>query len=449
MTRTGLFIILFILVAALNPLHGQSAGIETLTWEQCLREAAANNPDFRVAAESVRQAEEQVKIDRAALYPSLSVEAGGQRNGTIGGSASQAGSLLAGQSGATSVRSSSGDDGSLSLSVSASQLLYDGGKSQSLVNADRETLKAEQHAAEVVSVDTLFSLRSAFIELLKAQEKVGIARQIVERRAQNLRLIGLRYQSGREHLGSLGKARADEARAKFDLLSAVRNHETAQLRLETLLGRKAFTPLRVTGTFVGTVSVEKKPDFEAIINAHPSFREISSRRESSRYNVDVAKNRFMPSVSLSSSLGNTSFDFGDLDEEGYDWRVGVTMSVPIYEGGSGRAALARARSAMYQLDAREKSTRLLLVRNLEERWNALKDAAGSVAVEKAYLDAANERTRIAEAQYSAGLLSFNEWIILEDAVVSAKMSYLNARADLLTAEARWIQAKGGTLEEKP
>jgi len=446
MPLTRLVVILFILVAGLIPLHGMATGVETLTWEECLREAASANPDLRVSAESVRQAEAQRKIDRADLFPSLSFEAGGSRYGTIAGSSSQTVSQE-GPAEAVTTKNGSNDDGSLSFSLGASQLLYDGGKTRNQVRSADETVKAEQYASAVVSSDTRFALRSAFIELLKAQEQIGIARQIVERRSQNLRLIGLRYQAGREHLGSLSKARADEAKAKFDLQSAVRSLETAQLRIETLLGRQTYTPVKATGSFLTSTPVGTRPDFDALVTSHPTFREIAARKEASRYGIEVARNQFMPKVSLSSSLGNSSFDYSDLDEDGLDWQVGITISVPIYQGGAGRAGVTKARSVMYQQDAREKSARLSLRRNLEERWNAMKDAVDNVSVQKQYLDAAGERSRIAEAQYSSGLLSFNEWIILEDAVVSAKMSYLNARADMLTEEARWIQAKGGTLEQ--
>lgn len=421
------------------PQQGRGADIESLTWEACIREASGNNPDLHAAAESVRQAEAQLKIDRADMYPSLNVEAGGSRYGNVGGSASQ--------SGAAPVSTGTPeDDSSLSVAVSASQLLYDGGKTRSQVKSAAETVHAEERAADVVSVDARFTLRSAFIELLKAQQQVGIAQQIVERRSQNLRLINLRYQAGRENLGSLSKARADEAQATHDLRSAARNLETAQLRLETLLGRRTWTRVKADGSFAVSTPVDRRPDFESIVDSHPSLRELTSRKEASRHSVDVASNLFKPRVSLSSSLGNTAFDHDTLDEEGLDWTVGVTMSIPIYQGGAGRAGVAKARATMRQFDAREKSTWLSLTRILEERWNGMKDSIGKVAVQKQYLDAASERARIAEAQYSSGLLSFNEWIILEDAVVSAKMSYLNAQADMLTAEARWIQAKGGTLE---
>ena len=67
-------------------------------------------------------------------------------------------------------------------------------------------------------------------------------------------------------------------------------------------------------------------------------------------------------------------------------------------------------------------------------------------MERKSLDAALERSKIAEAQYSIGFITFDNWIIIQDDLVRAKRSYLDARAAALQAEASWIQAKGETLE---
>ena len=66
--------------------------------------------------------------------------------------------------------------------------------------------------------------------------------------------------------------------------------------------------------------------------------------------------------------------------------------------------------------------------------------------EAAQLEAAQERARIAEAEYSTGFITYDDWTIIEDNLVSAKINHLNAQANALLAEANWIQAKGETLE---
>ena len=63
-----------------------------------------------------------------------------------------------------------------------------------------------------------------------------------------------------------------------------------------------------------------------------------------------------------------------------------------------------------------------------------------------YLRAETEREKIAEAQYSIGRMSFDDWTVIESGYVKAKQNLLTSEAALLTAEAAWIQSIGGTLE---
>ena len=69
-------------------------------------------------------------------------------------------------------------------------------------------------------------------------------------------------------------------------------------------------------------------------------------------------------------------------------------------------------------------------------------------VQRKFLESALTRAMISEAQYSNGLISFDDWIIIEDTLVRAKKNSLEAQVNAFIAEADWIQAKGGTLDNE-
>jgi outer membrane protein TolC len=108
--------------------------------------------------------------------------------------------------------------------------------------------------------------------------------------------------------------------------------------------------------------------------------------------------------------------------------------------------VSQAKALLNQLKENERSTRDGIVLTLEQSWAALQDAMDNVGVQKEILIATEERSRISQAQYSLGFISFDNWTIIEDNLVNAKRTYLNAQAAALLAEANWIQAKGETLE---
>jgi outer membrane protein TolC len=128
------------------------------------------------------------------------------------------------------------------------------------------------------------------------------------------------------------------------------------------------------------------------------------------------------------------------------WNAGLTLSLPLFEGGLRIAQVAQAKALFNQAQSNVRSTKDGVIVALEQAWAALCDAVETVDVQKKFLNAAEERAKIAEAQYSLGLIQFDNWTIIEDGLVSAKKSFLNVQANALLAEANWVQAKGETLE---
>jgi outer membrane protein TolC len=120
--------------------------------------------------------------------------------------------------------------------------------------------------------------------------------------------------------------------------------------------------------------------------------------------------------------------------------------MPIFEGGLRLAQVSQAQALLEQLRQNERSTRDGIIVNLDKTWTALQDAIETVKVQYKSLVASEERSKIAEAQYSTGFISYDNWTIIEDNLVSAKRKYLDAQVSALLAEANWIQAKGETLE---
>ena len=407
-------------LAAVSPLHAE----ESVSWEQCEREAVKAHPDLYSALAVMQQAEADKRITQGALLPQLSLGINSSESGTI----------------KTGISSSS----ALSYSLSAQQLLYDGCKTFNQMASNAEAIKAAQHNYDAVSANVRFALRSAFTQLLKAQELVGLAGEIASRRQNNVRLISLRYQGGREHIGSLRQAEADLAQAQFEVSHAKRGLVLAETVLASALDRNTHQPLRVQGAFKVSDLTDRKPDLAQLAKNNPLFQQLDSKSKAARFDLDVARSAFSPQLYLTSSVGRGAFD--RLPTDAVDWSAGVTVSVPIYQGGSGRARFAKASAVLSQQNAQEKSGYLLLFNALELSWKSFQDTRQSVLVQNKQLLAANERSKIANAQYSNGLVTFNDWLIIENNLVNAKKNLLNAEADMLLAEAQWIQSKGGALE---
>jgi outer membrane protein TolC len=392
-----------------------------LTWEECVKEAKKNHPGLISAGEKLKQTQVNKVITASSALPQISSSVSEKSSKT----------------------SSGGQSDTYSYTVTGRQLLFDGFKTASDVKAALKNIDAAEYRYRIVSSNVRLRLRSAFVASLKARESLTITKFISDRRKQNVDLVKLRYKAGREHKGSLLTAEANLAEALFEVKQAKRKISLSQRRMSKELGRKKLIPFKVKGNLDITNLEKKKPDFENLAKNVPVLKEFIVLKEAARFGVKSARADFFPQIYLNASAGKSDSDWPP--DEG-QWSAGISLSLPLFEGKRRRANMAKAKSALKQAEAEEQSGFDSVILTLEETWINFQDAIDKVAVQKKFLKAAEERAEIAQAQYSTGLVSFDNWTIIEDALVRAKKFFLEARAAALIAEAKWIQAKGETLD---
>lgn len=402
---------------------------ESLNWQDCVREAAKNNPQLISAVEVVNQQKSGRDITASGLLPQVTVSGGASRTKTTTQSAS--GSRL------------STIANSYSYGLSGSQLIFDGFKKINDTNSAVENIKAAEQGYLFTSSSVRLNLRSAFVNLMKAQELVRVTEDIVKIRRNSLELIALRFQGGLEHKGALLTAEANMAEADFELSQAKRGIGSAQRQLINRMGRRDFNPIEAKGDFTIDDAAKQKPDFDMIAKNNPSVLQAAAKKNAAAFNVKSAYGDFYPSISGSAGTDKTGAKWPPRNTQA---DAGVSVTMPIFEGGLKTAQLSQAKAAYNQAEADERTALYTVVGSLEQTWAAFQDAIETVDVQRKTLDAAQERSKIAEAQYATGFITFDNWIIIEDALVSAKRAYLGGQANALLAEAGWIQAKGETLE---
>ena len=401
---------------------------EALSWQDCVKEAAKNHPDLISASLAVKEKEAGKTISASSLYPQI--------NGSLSASTSATNAT------GTGVKISRTQD-SYAYGVSGTQLVFDGLKTINNVNAASENTKAARQSYRFTSSQVRLRLRTAFISLLKAQEAVGVVEDILKIRRDNLELISLRYESGLEHKGALLTAEANMAEVTFQIAQAKRDVELAQRQMTKEMGRREFSPMTVQADFSLADAAQEKPEFEALAKNHPSLQQAIALKNAAGFGVKSAYANFFPELSAQADVNKTGARWSPQDNS---WNAGLVLSLPIFEGGLRLAQVSQAKALYGQLQANERSTLDGIVVGLEQAWVSLQDAIETVGVQKKQLDAALERAKIAEAEFSTGFIVYDNWTIIEDNLVSAKLRYLDAQANALFAEANWVQAKGETLE---
>ena len=395
----------------------QPAG-EMLTWEESVRQAAAVNPDLRAARDNLRAAEMDVRGAGSGFLPTLT------------GSAAKSDT-----SGTTTTTTSTPD---YSTALTASQNLFAGFRDQASVAQARANRAVAEANLRTARARLSFDLKSAFAALRFADDALVLSADILQRREQNLRLVELRYESGRENKGSLYLSQATLSQARFESLQAEQALRVAQAQFARVLGRDNPQTLRLAGE-VPITAPPAQVDFVQAVQDTPDQQRALAQVEAAKAGVDIASSTFWPSLDLSGTASRSGDDWVPDDRRN---SVSLSLTVPIFSGGRDYYGVRSAGARESAAEATRENLIRQLRAQLEQAYANYAQAVAKLGVDEDFLKAASARAEIARSKYSNGLMSFEDWDIIENDLINRQKAVLQSRRDRVTAEAAWEQALG-------
>ena len=391
---------------------------DALTWERCLDYTWGHSPDLLSVRSVLREEKYSVISAHSAFLPQLAASA----------------SLSYGESESGNAWNSSK---SSSAGVSLSQDLYTAGSNQATLRRAAAQLQVVKEQYRQALSDVELKLRVAFIDVLYAQDLMALTEKIAERRADNVRLIQLRFDGGRENAGSLARSTAQLAQAEYEVREAKRSLEYALRNLAAAMGDSE--PSVVVDGDLSAAAPDEPGELAELVKETPDYHIAKIQVESAQDGVVVARSALFPSVGLSASARLGS---GDWEDYSGSWSLGLNASVPLFSGGKNRSNVAAAKEQVIQSEMDLLDTNNSLLASLQEQWNSYVNAVESEAIQKELYDAELLRGEISAAKYKQGLLDYEDWDSIEDTLISQGKSYLQARRSSEMQQAYWKNALG-------
>ena len=394
-----------------------------LTWQECVRSAARNNPDLLSSVRAVEASRAQYLGSYNGILPKVSLS-----NSYTDSSSSNLAETKTWQAQGT-----------------ASLDLIDFGQWASIQSASA-SFHESQANLEVARATALLNLYKAFAGLLYAQEEVLVDTNIRDTWKLNADMIGLRYKSGSESKGNAMNTNAQFLQAQASLAQASRDVRVAQQELGQAIGMDDYQALVATGTWSVSPAPSPHPDLMALLVKIPQIRAQDAVVELARAAVSTARSTFFPTLSLSYSKGASG---GSEFPSDPFWSFAGTVNLPLLAGGltstyfANRAALRSFEKAQQDL----RSLKNQSLTTLETAWSGYSQAEDQIRVQRAFLEADKQRKAEYDVLYRSGLLPFQEWILVVQEYVNFQTSYLRAEQTLLLAQAQWRFAIGEELGE--
>ncbi len=387
-----------------------------------MEQAAKNNSEIKAAQSSLESARESAKSSRSGFLPSLS----GNLNYSYG------------SSGLSSTSTDESASSSYGVGISLSQNVFNGFSDKAKLEQAHAQTRNQEANLDSVKAKVSFDLKSAYANLLFAQRMVDLQGEIQKRREQNLKLVTLRFESGRENRGSVLLSKAYLEQARYESLQARNSIMTAQVQLARVLGRDEETSFFVSDE-IPLAPLGALPNFKQIVASTPEHRTSVANEDSADWGIKLARGKFFPTLSLSASSGKSGSDwFPQYDR----WSVGASISIPLFDGGKDfygtHAAIASWEATVA---TRANGDRIILTK-LKSSYAGYQEANEKYKVDLSFKFAANKRAEIARGKYNNGLLTFDQWDIIENDLIVRERATLQSQRERAINEATWLQAQG-------
>ncbi len=392
-----------------------------LTWEECVRIALAHNPDLEVFRDNVLNSDATRRGAYSLLYPQIALSFGATRNYDRPGfgAPSNYSNEFTGQ-------------------VSLTQTIFNGFLTQGNIARGRAELALAFANLDSQKALTSFDLKTAFAQVIYAQQDVAVARRVIEVNQQNARLVKLLYDSGNEDQGAYELTRANLDQSIFTYNQAIRNVELSDEQLVTILGQDVPRPLEAEGD-LATSPLPIKPDFQKLAVQTPAYFQRRAQVDASAAGITIAQSAFYPTLGVDA---NASRGGAFLFPRSVTASAGLSVSYTLFDGGQDyfnvRAARASLLSSLASLRSGTNDAALLLAQN----FKALVDAVENQRIQQEQLDATQLRYTIAQGEYRTALISFQDFNDITSAYVGQLQTTLSARQSAVNAEANWEQARG-------
>lgn len=391
--------------------------------------ALANNTDVLSAASRVEQAREQIQLSRAALLPSLDAALGAQRTREL--------SVL-GMTHTTAVQPS--------LQVSYEVDLW--GRLRRLREAAQLEYRATEAERDAIRLAVASTTARAYVSLLSLDRQLYVTRETVDSRQEALRVAEDRAALGYTSQLELTQAQSEyEATAELlpQLQQAIREQENA-LRLlisrfpgdvERGAGLLAIEPPPVPGVLPSE-----------LLRRRPDIQQAELLLAASSLNLQAQRDRFLPQVQLSASLGRLFVNSLDYDPVRV-WDLGASVLAPIFDAGRLEAGVNIAVAQRNQAAFAYRAAALDAFKEVENSLSAvsnLRQQLVRVAARRAVLE---RSLTYAQDRYRAGYSSYLETLDAQRNLFNTELAAVQLRESRLNALISLYQALGGGWQAEP
>jgi outer membrane protein len=320
-----------------------------------------------------------------------------------------------------------------STMLNASYTLWDFGATKAAVDAAKYGLESAKHNLDYSHSEMAFQVANIYYQIAYLKNAISIEDSVIRFLEDNKKDTEVKLRNGdalRYDVLSIQSSIDQENNRKI----ALKNSLDKQLALLEYSTGEQVTIKSSTFDFPVVNHNNAENALETAKKNNSEFDLIADRVKLAEAQVRLNQSKAKPSLGLSAGTGYTNGYTPDIDKFKYNYNAGVTLRIPIYEGGKSKAEINIAKSSLEESKYAKVSLENTFLKDIRQILVDIQSNSSSLINSRQQAQQAMEAQKLAQSRFKNGIGTYLELTNASTNVQRAELTNLQYEYQLCIAQ---------------
>lgn len=389
---------------------------------QLAQQVEVSNQNVAAAVAAYAQARSLVQEQRAQLFPTVGLNASGDRSGG---------------------RDTDSKD-SYRLNIGASWEPDIWGRLSAGVSGARAGQQAGAADLAAARLSAQGELAVNYFQLRQSDAQQALLATTIDGYARVAQITQNRFDAGIAGKSDVLQAQTQLANARVDALNLTRSRAQLEHAIAILVGKAPADFSLAPAVWQASVPEIPAGVPSLLLQRRPDIAAAERRVAAANAQIGIARSAYYPNIGLSGSAGTGGSKIGDLfSASTMLWSIGASVAQSVFNAGATRAHVAGVEAQHQAAVARYRQSVLDAFGEVENQLSATRVLAQQQALRQQASAAADQVETQMLNRYKAGQVGYTDVVQAQATALSARRSLVQLQADRQTTAVALIQSLGG------
>ncbi|WP_435181694.1 DUF6515 family protein [Cellulophaga omnivescoria] len=279
---------------------------------------------------------------------------------------------------------------STNVGINTSVTLFQGNQITNEIKQNKLLLEQSIFEEEVEKNNIVLNILETYLQTLFSKENIAIAESNLEVSEKEVKRAKARLDAGSIALTDYTEAQSQAATNKYNLITAKNDYQQYIIALKQLLELPPLQNIEIEDVtnnldFIN-LELNKEAVYTKALDILPEIEASNLNIAANKKELDIVKGGYLPTLALTGSVGSgytsiNSNTFSDQFDVNFNQKLGLTLSIPIFNRNQTKAAVQTATLNIEKAEIQKQNAEKELYKKVETAYqNALSAQEQVIAI---------------------------------------------------------------------